>query len=122
MKRSEEDKAREERIMMEIVVDANGEDERAMGWYCYLQDSLAFPFKATYSRRKAKGGKGKAKIVTVTGMAEEEECGGGMQVLVAWEDDEIAVALERLTPVDVSAEALRAIEDWKYWVERGYRF
>jgi Calcium binding len=121
MKRSKDDEAREERIMMEIVVDANGEEERAMGWYYYLQDSLPFPFKATYLRQ-AKGGKGKPKVVTVTGMAEEEECQGGMQVLMEWEGDEMAVALERLTPVDVGAEALQAIEDWKYWVGRGYRF
>ena len=38
------DEAREERISMEIVVDAYGEAERAMGWYCYLEDKLSFPF------------------------------------------------------------------------------
>jgi hypothetical protein len=30
------DEAREERITMEAVVDAYGEDEQAMGWYYYL--------------------------------------------------------------------------------------
>jgi hypothetical protein len=29
----EKDAAREERIIMEIVVDANGPEEQAMGWY-----------------------------------------------------------------------------------------
>ena len=37
------DETREERISMEIVVDAHGEEERAMVWYCYLEDSLSFP-------------------------------------------------------------------------------
>ena len=37
---------REERIEMEIVVDAYGAEERAMGWYYYLEDTLAFPFSA----------------------------------------------------------------------------
>ncbi|MFZ1061286.1 MAG: calcium-binding protein [Candidatus Rokuibacteriota bacterium] len=32
---------------MEIVVDAYDEQERAMGWYYYLQDQLRFPFTAT---------------------------------------------------------------------------
>src|SRR4051794_23405584 len=31
----EKDEVREERIDMEIVVDAYGEEERAMGWHCY---------------------------------------------------------------------------------------
>ena len=38
------DETREERISMEIVVDAYNEEERAMGWYCYLEDKLGFPF------------------------------------------------------------------------------
>ena len=37
---------RETRIEMEIVVDAHDEDERAMGWHCYLDDNLKFPFRA----------------------------------------------------------------------------
>jgi len=44
MPRIKENKEREKRIDMEIVVDAYNEVERAMGWYCYLQDGLKFPF------------------------------------------------------------------------------
>ncbi len=35
MSRPEKDKIREERIDNEAVVDAYGEEERAIGWYCY---------------------------------------------------------------------------------------
>ncbi len=42
MKRNAE---REHRIEMEVVVDAYNEEERAMGWYCYLEEQLTFPFK-----------------------------------------------------------------------------
>lgn len=42
----QEDKEREDRIIMEIVVDAYDETERAMGWYYYLEDKLRFPFSA----------------------------------------------------------------------------
>ena len=31
---------------MEIVVDAYGPEERAIGWYCYLENTLDFPFTA----------------------------------------------------------------------------
>jgi hypothetical protein len=37
---------REERIFMEAVVDANGPEEQAMGWYYYLDDEISFPFAA----------------------------------------------------------------------------
>jgi Calcium binding len=30
-------RARDDRIEMEVVVDAYSPEERAMGWYCYLQ-------------------------------------------------------------------------------------
>ena len=36
MPKAKINRAREERIEMEVVVDAYGPEERAMGWYCYL--------------------------------------------------------------------------------------
>jgi hypothetical protein len=39
-----QNKDREERIAMEIVVDAHGPEEQAMGWYYYLADELQFPY------------------------------------------------------------------------------
>ena len=40
------DEEREQRISMEIVVDAYGPEEQAMGWYYSLKDRLGFPFLA----------------------------------------------------------------------------
>jgi hypothetical protein len=37
---------REQRISMEAIVDAYGSNERAMGWYYYLDGKMKFPFKA----------------------------------------------------------------------------
>ena len=31
---------------MEIIVDAYNESEVWTGWYCYLENTLAFPFEA----------------------------------------------------------------------------
>jgi len=46
MARVKEKKARERRIEMEAVVDAYNAEERAMGWYYYLEERLKTPFKA----------------------------------------------------------------------------
>jgi hypothetical protein len=46
MVRVKENKARERRIEMEAVVDAYNSEERAMGWYYYLEERLNVPFNA----------------------------------------------------------------------------
>ena len=46
MPKSKIDKAREERIRNEIIVDCYNESERFNGWYCYLEEKLKFPFSA----------------------------------------------------------------------------
>jgi hypothetical protein len=46
MKRPSRDGEREQRITMEIVVDAYTPEEQAMGWYYSLEDRLRFPFVA----------------------------------------------------------------------------
>ena len=46
MKLPSENREREDRFTDEVVVDACNEEERAMGWYYYAADNIAFPFKA----------------------------------------------------------------------------
>ena len=43
MTREAKDEAREQRIEMEIIVDAYGPEEQALGWYYYLERKLTFP-------------------------------------------------------------------------------
>lgn len=52
-KKLKQDPEREERITMEIVVDAYDAQERAMGWYYHLQDQLQFPFTAICIAKRA---------------------------------------------------------------------
>jgi hypothetical protein len=47
MAKPKRDPTREERIDNEAVVDAYGPEERAMGWYYYLENKIRFPFRAT---------------------------------------------------------------------------
>lgn len=67
------DDAREHRIDMEVIVDAYDEQERAMGWYYYLQDKIAFPFQARCIAEKRSSPLQRGEVVEVTGMAPEED-------------------------------------------------
>jgi hypothetical protein len=46
MAKPKKDPNREERIHNEAIVDANGPEEQAMGWYYYLENKVHFPFQA----------------------------------------------------------------------------
>lgn len=123
MEKPKKDKERNERITMEIIVDANGPDEQAMGWYYYLEDKLHFPFTAICNEKRAISPLLVKDEVDVIGMAPEEECEREMFVTMRWERDGLAVPLSQLTPISAtSAETIEAIEDWHYWVKMGYKF
>lgn len=120
MAKVEQDAEREERITMEIVVDAYEPQEQAMGWYYYLQDTMQFPFTAvSISKRR---GSLVEESVTVTGMAPEEECEREMFVEIDYDGDTLAVPLIQLEAKEADAETQQAIADWHYWVNQGYEF
>ena len=119
---AKKDKAREDRILMEIVVDAYGPEERAMGWYCYLDDTLSFPFTAQCTGKRATSPLKKGDEVAVIGMAPEEDCQHEMFVTIRWEEDGLAVPLSQLKPERANAASRQAVEDWLYWVKQGYAF
>lgn len=122
MARAKQDDAREHRIEMEIIVDAYDEEERAMGWYTYLQDKLAFPFRARCIAEKRTSPLKQGEVVEVTGMAPDEDCEHDMFVDVRWQRRHLAVALSQLEGIDVDEDTQEAIEDWHYWVASGYEF
>ena len=90
---TKEDKEREERIAMEIVVDAYDEEERAMGWYYYLDDTLGFPFRARCLGKRSTSPLKKGDEVEVTGLADAEECEREMFVTIRWERRKLDVPL-----------------------------
>ena len=49
----EEDEVIEDRILMDIVVDAYDKEERAMGWFYYIAEGLEFPFQAKCIDKKS---------------------------------------------------------------------
>ena len=121
-RRSGEDSAREDRILMEIVVDAYGSDERAMGWYCYLESTLHFPFAARCTTRRAISPLKVKDKVEVIGMPSSDECHREMFVTIRWEKDELAVPLSQLKVIDADEQTRQAVGDWHYWVKQGYEF
>ena len=116
------DEEREERIAMEIIVDAYGLEEQAMVWYYYHKDTIEFPFSAVCCGRRSISPLKIDDKVKVAGMADEEECEKEMFVDVRWGDGQLSIPLSQLKPTNSAPEEIKeAVEDWHYWVKRGYQ-
>lgn len=116
------DEVRENRIRMEIVVDAYNRDERAIGWYTYLEDTLHFPFEARCVQEREVSPLEGGEEVHVVGMSSVEASQNEMFVTVEWMDRELGVPLAQVEPLAVDSETAEAIADWHYWDARGYQF
>lgn len=117
-----EDEAREDRIAMEIVVDAYDRDERVMGWQNYLEDKLEVPFRARCIEEREVSPLAVGDEVEVVGMASERECQAEMFVSIDWGERTLAVPLAQLEVVDATAGTREAVEDWHYWLAMGHEF
>jgi Calcium binding len=122
MARLKENKARERRIEMEAVVDAYNSEERAMGWYYYLEERLKVPFKARCKSNRAISPLRVGEEVNVLGMAPEKECESEMFVRVRWHGRNMAVPLSQLETLAAESRTKEAVADWHYWLARGYEF
>jgi hypothetical protein len=123
MKQIPENKAREERIRGEVIVDCYGSEEVLMGWLTYLQDSLACPFEAECIAEKTISPLRKGEKVTVLELlGDDEYLGGDFFVRIEWMGRKMGVPLTQLKPLKVGKETKQAVEDWQYWKGRGYPF
>ena len=121
MQKTVKDEARDERIMMEIVVDCYGPEEQAMGWYAYLEDTLQFPFSARCMAERSISPLQVGDEVEVLGMAPAEECEHEMFVQTPWGKRNLAVPLAQLTPINATDDKTQeAVADWHYWINQGY--
>ena len=115
------DPEREERIAMEIVVDAYTPQEVALGWYGYLENTLEFPFPAIWlNNRRTEPPQG--ETVEVVGMADEEDCGQEIFVEIAYDGDMLSAPLSYIEAPEADVDTQQAIYDWHYWVNQGYEF
>ena len=117
-------KRREDRIEMEIVVDAYGPEERAMGWYYYLDNVMKFPFTATCNAARATSPLKKGDEVEILALADADDCEHEIFVMTRWDvKSQLAVPLAQLKPASDAYEAtVQAVEDWHYWVNQGYEY
>lgn len=113
----------EDRIEMEIVVDAYNESERAMSWYYYLQDNLNVPFKADCILSVSTSPLKIGEIIEVIAMGSEENCEYDMFVKIKWKNKEtLCVPLRQLKGINVADTTKQALNDWTYWISQGYCF
>jgi len=113
---------REARIEQEVVVDAYTSDERAMGWYYYLEGKLRFPFTATCIKRRATSPFKIGEPLSITGLAPEQDCMSEIIVITQYHGRPLGVPLAQLRPRKVDLATKQAIEDWHYWVAMGYQY
>jgi Calcium binding len=113
---------REERIHNEIIVDACGPEEQALGWYYYLENKFQFPFTARCVASKGVSPLRKGETIEVRGLAPEDYCAHDMLVLVRWYGRNVAAPLSQLTAIDADESTAEAIDDWHYWLAQGYCF
>ena len=99
MAKRKRDPVREKRIHDEVVVDAYGPEEQAMGWYYYLEGKIRFPFQAKCIVAKAISPLLQGETVEVQGMAPEEACSSDMLVLIRWQGRIMAVPLSQLQAI-----------------------
>lgn len=122
MAKAKRNAQRERRIEMEIIVDANGPEEQAMGWYYYLEGKLQFPFTARCIGERATSPLQKGDEVEILGMASEEECQHEMFVEARWERKRnLAIPLSQVKPTgDADEDTRETVADWHYWIGQGY--
>jgi len=118
----EKDNDREERIDVEVVVDAYGSDERSMGWYYYISDNCNFPFKAKCINERRSSPLEIKDEVEVLDASPADECEKEIFVDISWNNRLLAVPLSQLEGIDINAQTKIIIDDWHYWVARGYEF
>lgn len=121
MSRIERDEEREERIHNEVIVDAYGEDEQEIGWFYYLADSIAFPFQAKCIKEIRKSPLKSGEVVMVMDMVADDR-GHDMLAEIKFQGRTLGVPLAQLQAIDSNELTRQAIEDWHYWVARGYEF
>ena len=112
----------EQRITYEVVVDAYGPEERALGWFCYAEERMSFPFQGRCTAARGISPLKEDEEVAVLGLAEEDVCSNELFVRVEWQGRNFAVPLSQLASIDGNVDTKQVVEDWRYWTCRGYMY
>jgi len=115
---TDRDEEREERIKMEIIVDAYTEAEQAMGWNIYLEETIDFPFDARCIDEQEVSPLKEGETVRVVGKPSSDPSLRQQFVTIDWNNRELGVPLSQLEPVEASTDTEQAVSDWHYWLNR----
>ncbi|WP_458190035.1 calcium-binding protein [Haladaptatus sp. NG-WS-4] len=115
------DAQRNERITDEILADAYGPEEQALGWYYYLEEKMTFPLQARCTEERTISPLRKGEEVLVVDLPDEYDCMCEMLVRIEWMDREFGVPLTQLEMIDADSDTERAVADWHYWFGDGGR-
>ena len=87
-----------------------------------MEDTIEFSFSTVSCEKRSISPLKTGDKIVVVGMADEGECEKEMFVTIRWGKNDLAVPLSQLMPISsVSEETREAVEDWHYWVKRGYQ-
>jgi hypothetical protein len=96
-------------------------EEQTMGWFYYLAETITFPFQARCIQEVRKSPLKMGEMVTVTDMISDDDS-HEMLVEINLIGRTMGVPLYQLEPLGVDDDTRQAIEDWQYWIARGYEF
>ena len=82
MRKPKPNRALETLISVEVVADAYSSEERAMSWYYYLEEKLAFPIKAKCTVARAVSPLKTGEEVEVLDLAPMDDCMRAILVLI----------------------------------------
>ena len=93
-----------------------------MGWYYYIEGQLVFPFQAKTRSKRGPSILRPGEVVSVVGMADEEECEREIFVTVETAQHCFDAPLEQLEPINADEATSTAVATWHYWRDRGYSY
>lgn len=111
---------RENRLASFLADAPPGSPEAQEAWVAFLERTLRFPFTGQCRFEWEVNHLTQGDIVSVTGLARNEPRVGHVFVRVMNGQRSIPIPLFQLAPFLADPETKQAVEDWHYWVERGY--
>ena len=112
----------EERIENKVVVDAYDQEDRAMGWWYYVQDNCTFPFQAKCISREGISPLRIGDQVQIFDIGMDEDCEHRIFVEIKWKEYEFSVPLEQLEAIDVDDDTQQVLDDRVYWCDMCYEY
>jgi|SRR5271156_6382750 len=119
MTKPKRDPTRENRIHEQIIVDAYGPEEQAMGWYYYLEENMQFPFQAQCIATHPTSQRRVCRSPTPGARRRMQQRHARDDPMARPEHGRPALAVEGRRRGSINETA---IQDWHYWIEQGYCF